>query len=483
MQAAICNDTIKNGTETDVDCGGAGARAAMTSRAASSPTTARAASAAAAACSGAVPGPTDSVKNGTETDIDCGGGAAGTPKCATDKTCALHADCTSDGCAYTGKCAVARSCTAKYGGDTCGAGGAGGRGAAVWESCCATAPAGVGGIAMDKYKVTSGRMRAFLERTKGDVRKFMGEARVAGELHGAPWNAAWEAYLPTAMDGCEQTGTCGAAELSDHNYDEPGEPVNASFVGIYSSAYRHLGGMMFDGQQLGQQGCTVGAPGTHSYWMDAATQTKYFGDVPPDYAQADYDPKPLNCVNYLMAEAFCVWDGGRLETQAEYLAAGGAVNSGGAVNGPVPWGAPKPQPQSSSTYYAFRYPTSTDAMLIALNLPPSDPNYKYVPKAGYSIEWASYLYSYEYPNLKATDYIVHLNAPGRLLARSPNGHADLVGPLMEMTSDVTMNANPKLASARWSANGSFEGHQWGYYGWNFSLLNKYGKQGLRCVYP
>ena len=39
------------------------------------------------------------------------------------------------------------------------------------------------------------------------------------------------------------------------------------------------------------------------------------------------------------------------------------------------------------------------------------------------------------------------------------------------------------ALARWSANGSFEGHQWGYYGWDFSLVNKYGKQGLRCVYP
>jgi hypothetical protein len=56
--------------------------------------------------------------------------------------------------------------------------------------------------------------------------------------------------------------------------------------------------------------------------------------------------------------------------------------------------------------------------------------------------------------------------------------------MMEITSDVNnVSATPASTATRWTANGSFEGHQWGFYGWNFSLLNKYGKQSLRCVYP
>ena len=476
-QPAICNDLTRNGTETDLDCGGAGCPRCddlLGCKTADDCRSGVCADTGGGVLKCAVPSPTDGVRNGTETDVDCGGGVAGTPKCAANKLCTVHEDCASDGCAYDGKCAVGRSCTGKYGGDTCGSGGAGGRGPAAWESCCATAPAGAG-VSMSKYQVTSGRMREFLARVKGNVRKAVQDARAAGALHGAIMAPAWDLYLPTAMDGCEQTGTCDAAELTDHSYDDP-----TAYQGIYTSAYRHLGGTIFNGQNLVQQGCSVGAPGTHSYYMDAATQTKYFGNLAPEQTQAEYDTKPLNCVNYLMAQAFCVWDGGRLETQAEYVAAGGPANGGGSV----PWGAPTPKGQTSNTYFAFRFPSADDASLRALGLTPADPNFQYVPPANTSIEWATFDYSYEYPNLKTSDYIVHLSAPGRLKARSPNGHADLVGPMMEITSDVnTMSADPKTTSTRWTANGSWEGHGWGYYGRNFSLLNKYGKQSLRCVYP
>jgi len=42
------------------------------------------------------PSCTDGIKNGTETDIDCGGGTC--PTCATGKMCATGADCTSGIC-------------------------------------------------------------------------------------------------------------------------------------------------------------------------------------------------------------------------------------------------------------------------------------------------------------------------------------------------------------------------------------------------
>ena len=47
-------------------------------------------------------------------------------------------------------------------------------------------------------------------------------------------------------------------------------------------------------------------------------------------------------------------------------------------------------------------------------------------------------------------------------------------------------AHPRSTTAGWNDPGSFEGHGWGYNSpWpsSFHLLNKYGKQGLRCVYP
>jgi hypothetical protein len=173
-----------------------------------------------------------------------------------------------------------------------------------------------------------------------------------------------------------------------------------------------------------------------------------------------------------MAQAFCVWDGGRLETVAEFEAAGASADYGVGANGtqPPPWGAPIPHGIGDGTDFNSRYPTASDA---TLGLDPS-----------LSVEWANWDYSYEWPHLVNTDYIVFINPPGRLKARSPNGHADLVGNMMEVSGDVNADSSdPAATLVHWTANGSWEGHPWGFYGWNFSLLTKYGKQGLRCVYP
>jgi formylglycine-generating enzyme required for sulfatase activity len=410
----------------------------------------------------APPSPTDGIKNGSETDVDCGG--LGNPQCGVGKGCLTHGDCASDGCGYDGKCVSRRSCTGHFGGDTCGMGGAGSIGPASWESCCATAPSA--GVQLDKYQVTAGRMRAFITRVAGNVRAFVQAKRASGLPQGVTFPASYDLYLPNAMDGCDQTGTCGPAELSDHFYDEPnsGNPPYDSFQGIYTSVYRQLGGNIFNGQDLPRQGCQISSYGTHSYWMPPNKKLQYFGDLPAEQSQDIYDTKPLNCVNYLMAQAFCLWDGGRLETVAEWVAAWGPDR--------FPWGpTPGPLGIGSDTYYANRFPTATDVT--------------HPPPGGFSIEWGNYYFSYEYPNLVNQDYIVFLNAPGRLRGRGPNGHADVIGNLMEATSDVTLDTgDPRTSKMSWTTNGSFEGHSWQNSSiFNMSLITKYGMQGLRCAYP
>ena len=53
-----------------------------------------------------------------------------------------------------------------------------------------------------------------------------------------------------------------------------------------------------------------------------------------------------------------------------------------------------------------------------------------------------------------------------------------------MTSNMTYNPSPFSAVAKWTANGSWEIHDYNAraaYG-SYALMDKYGKQGLRCSY-
>lgn len=102
--APTCTDMLRNGEETDVDCGGSGAcPRCLIGRTCA----ARGDCAAATDCVRGVcerPTCTDTVQNGDETDVDCGG-SCGT-RCEDTRMCVRGSDCRSGVCDSTMRCAA-----------------------------------------------------------------------------------------------------------------------------------------------------------------------------------------------------------------------------------------------------------------------------------------------------------------------------------------------------------------------------------------
>ncbi|MFO0679789.1 MAG: hypothetical protein U0169_24910 [Polyangiaceae bacterium] len=97
--APTCSDGVKNGNETDVDCGGSCGATCGTSKSCNA-----FGDCASSVCTNflcAAPTCSDFVKNGDETGTDCGGSCAGSPtnkKCAVGIGCSTGADCTTGTC-------------------------------------------------------------------------------------------------------------------------------------------------------------------------------------------------------------------------------------------------------------------------------------------------------------------------------------------------------------------------------------------------
>ncbi|MBI5535716.1 MAG: hypothetical protein HY898_23495 [Deltaproteobacteria bacterium] len=89
-----CTDAVHNGSETDIDCGGGSCPKCADSKACASGADCESGSCVSAKCQ--APSCTDNVKNGAETDQDCGGSKC--PACADGKACLVASDCTSATC-------------------------------------------------------------------------------------------------------------------------------------------------------------------------------------------------------------------------------------------------------------------------------------------------------------------------------------------------------------------------------------------------
>ena len=352
-QAPSPNDGVKNGGETDTDCGGSGDGAAPCSpgKACHAAKDCDSQVCTASACVAA--SPTDKVQNGGESDVDCGGASTdGAPRCADALHCANDGDCLAGFCSLLdGTCVDGRSCkglvtpatimdpTGKVdadgdalgtpdpngagqsaGIDTCGKGEATDPIAQQeHESCCRSLTLPGSTVRLDKYEVTAGRVRQFAESLDPpyDLQKWALAEIAAGSVAGQMLTA----QLPSGSSP-------PAVNLL---------PTSADSVPL--NAVEQLGGTVVDPSNL-QQGCYVGneAFGASVYYWDAAHEAVVGSPARP-FTQDYYDVKSMNCGLYWIYAAFCAWDGGRLPTNAEVATAYGAAT--------YPWGAaflPDPYP-------------------------------------------------------------------------------------------------------------------------------------------
>lgn len=282
----------------------------------------------------------DGIKNAGETGVDCGGLAPN--KCPLTGGCAKHADCVSDACSYDGKCIADKSCTGHSGGDTCGVGETGTPGA-KHVSCCETAPlfGNLANVEMDRFLITAGRMRTFIERVGGDVRSFV------HTLPSDKWSASWDDKLV---------------------------PSSLAEADVQLGSY------------FNKKSCHPGDYTGRTYWTPP---------TPDDFSSFDQnqlDEKALNCVTWELVNAFCLWDNKRLATSAEIRNAftedGKYVQpwlwQPGAVQYFQPTNFVSPAPWTETFNHAFNYGYPTTNVRANMNL---DAAFHVSPPGRYPQSW------------------------------------------------------------------------------------------------
>jgi len=316
------NDKKDNG-ETDTDCGGPNAPTCGEGKACTAD----------ADCTDKfchpdqkkcfAPKADDGFKNGTETDVDCGGDSG--KKCAEGKVCAADPDCVG-ACDYQQKCTDTPSCKPHFGGDTCGTksmypGELGSADpAAKNESCCRSLPvAGYNDpknpgkqVFVDKYEITAGRVRAFLESlaaANGGQPNI--KAWVAANKPPI-WNDAWNLFLP-------------AGEAADDVQvpRQPSNPPEAAPFNRNTGTNFAFGSPLYiyvHGHNCGSYDGSYGFP---TFWYPPALLTAR-GEVPrvdgldgngqKIPAKDMLDAKSMTCIPSAVLQAFCHWDGGQLAT-------------------------------------------------------------------------------------------------------------------------------------------------------------------------
>ncbi len=377
---------------------------------------------------------------------------SGARNVATGGACTKDSDCVSGGCDYNLKCAPGRSCALHNGGDTCGANGK--------ESCCTSiaVPKPDGAFSLDKYNITAGRFRAFVEKTNGDIRGYIQKNRPAY------FEPSWDAWVPNKLDD-------GTAVLTDGHLFGTGEGRDG--------VYQQLGPIHYGAaEEGGNRGCYTREVGNaRSYRLPDDVNAKLFNDL-QQYPQDVLDQKPIQCVTFFMIAAFCAWDGGRLPTikELDY-----AWDAGDATKHKYPWGN-TPVPGGWDKPYPFD---------------PTGKNFGSTLPAGSDKTRANYRYNFWMPdNIKCEgddpakcDYTLYIAPPGRFPSGDgPYGHSDLAGNVYNVALPMsgTPGTDPATRTVGLNRTGAFDAHPipnthpvTGFRGW--AATNKYLAVGGRCA--
>jgi formylglycine-generating enzyme required for sulfatase activity len=118
---------------------------------------------------------------------------------------------------------------------------------------------------------------------------------------------------------------------------------------------------------------------------------------------SDEDNLPINCINWYEAYAFCIWDGARLPTDAEwgYAAAGGGADDGQRL---FPWSMPPSSTTIDSTYAVYY---GGAPALVGSRSPKGDGKWNQADLVGNMAEWlADYAGAYPVPCNECTNRVV-----------------------------------------------------------------------------
>ena len=195
------------------------------------------------------------------------------------------------------------------------------------QSCCRSLLLpGSTTVRLDKYEVTAGRMRQFVE----SVNKQM----LADPVHN-PGGALYDLqdWATSQIAANTAIGKTLAASLSPAAL----ALLPGNYYGKLNIVEATGGTVMDTGWPSQLQGCytDTGAAGASTYWWpedDAdgnGIGLVQVGSPSRPYTQDYYDIKAMNCAPAYMYAAFCAWDGGYLPTNAQVQAAYGS--------GQYPW--------------------------------------------------------------------------------------------------------------------------------------------------